>query len=94
MPDVKLVLADEVVSELMCSTPGDPGMGGYKLVECNLHDSGRWSLIYRMVVEDAWGRFWVGYPERAATERVSGDYDDPVTFTQVFPRTKSVVVFE
>lgn len=72
---------------------------GWKIVQNEMFDSGRWSIIYDMVIrrlED--DTFWRGRYQVGATERQEYDWgarwgDDRACFKQVFPEEKTIIVY-
>jgi len=70
---------------------------GYKLVYSNIVDTTRWSNIYEMVFKHNDNYYKVSYSEGATEcqEESPFEYEpDMVDCIQVYPREKTVIVYE
>lgn len=74
-----------------------PGYQAFEMIEKTIEDTSRWSVHYSIVVQRVHdGKYFSSDYSQGATESQDQspyDQDDPI-FTEVFPVTKTITVYE
>jgi len=70
----------------------------YKIIENEIISTGRWTINYRLIIKRlSDGKFFKSTYRVGATEsqdESAWEYDDEVTFTEVFPVEKTYISYE